>query len=161
MYLADTNFLGTLATDYPTDVFPSLWSNLSIPLFSADVYFHEEVDKEMAKWAHPQHTWYSSHVNQSHILTPDQAELDCYEEVTEWVTNSREPSYKTSAVDEFLLVADSWLVASAYRHGAIIVTNEVPAPQSKKRVKIPDVADHFSVPCISALDFLRALKIKI
>lgn len=50
MYLVDTNFLGTLANVYPRDVFPSLWEKLEDALFADGVFFHDEVDKELAVW---------------------------------------------------------------------------------------------------------------
>ena len=115
----------------------------------------------MKRWNHPQYQWYSAHRLECQVLAPDEAEIACYGEVTGWVTQERFPPYKPSAVDEFLDVADSWLIASAYRHDATIVTNETSAPQSGKQVKIPDVAAHFSVECITALDFIRYLKIAI
>lgn len=161
MYLVDTNFLGTLATRYPDDVFPSLWVDLQVPLFSGQVFFHQEVDEELARWGHPIYAWYASNRKPSQILVPDSEEIERYQEVTEWVAQSRRPAYKTSAVNQFLEAADSWLVASAYKHGATIVTDETPSPESKKRVKIPDVAGQFGIPCITALDFLRQAKISI
>lgn len=161
MYLVDTNFLGTLANVYPRDVFPSLWSKLEVALFAGDVFFHDEVDKELAAWGDPEYDWYKQHVRQDQIIPPDQEELDLYQQVVEWVVLERQPKYRAAAATEFLDVADSWLVASACRYGATIVTNEVPAPDSVKKVKIPDVAAQFSVPCISALEFLRSLDIQV
>lgn len=160
MYLVDTNFLGYLETHYPSDVFPSLWKRLEDVLFSSSVYFHEEVDAEMKRWAHPRLGWYLKHLDASQVLSPDQEELQAYESVTQWAVEHR-PAYKPAAVDEFLNAADSWLVASALRYKATIVTNEVPAPESKKKVKIPDAAAPFGVPCITALDFLRVLNIAV
>lgn len=161
MYIVDSNFFGTLAAVYPIDVFPALWSELETPLFSAPVYFHQEVEKELEKWSHPQYQWYSSNRQPSQILTPDDEELMCYQDVTEWVAEIRQPTYRTSAVDEFLAIADSWIVASACRHRATIVTNEVSAPTSLTKVKIPDVAAQFSVPCMTALEFIRHLGIVV
>ena len=162
MHLVDTNFLGTLTTQYPVDIFPSFWDALAnSPLFSEQVFFHQEVEDEMKRWNHPQYHWYSARRLENQILLPDEAEIECHREVAEWVTNKRLPRYKPAAVDEFLDVADSWLIASAYRHGATIVTNETSAPQSVKQVKIPDVAEHFSVECVTALDFIRYLGISV
>lgn len=58
-------------------------------------------------------------------------------------------------------MADFWLFASAYRHGATIVTAEVGAPNGVKKVKIPDVAHHFNVPVITPLDFLHVLQVSV
>ena len=161
MYLVDTNFLGTLASVYPDTVFPTLWKKLEVALTSDEAFFHEEVDKELAVWGAPEYGWYQKNVRQEQIIFPDQKEIDCYQEVVEWVVLGRKPKYHEAAVTEFLNEADSWLVASAYRYGATIVTNEASAPNSLKKIKIPDVAVQFKVPCISALEFLRRLDIRI
>lgn len=161
MYLIDTNFLGTLETLYPDDVFPSLWRTLSPIVFSSSVFFHYEVNAELKVWNSPRYSWYANGVNPHQILTPDTKELNSYQEVTEWAQLKRVPRYRQSAVDEFLDCADSWLVASAARHNAAIVTNEKSAPQSQKKVKIPDAANAFGVRCIDPLSFLRSAKIVI
>lgn len=161
MYLVDTNFLGQLASVYPPDVLPSLWEELETSLFSPDVYFHEEVHNETKRWGHPRLKWYLEHVQPSQIFTPDDEELVAYQKVSDWVVNKRVPAYKDAAINEFLNVADSWLVASAYRHGATVVTNEVAAPDGIKKVKIPDVTVAFGVTCINTLEFLRRLQVSV
>ena len=161
MYVIDTNFLGELTTTYPEDIFPSLWKELEMKLFVPGIYFHDEVHEEMKNWGHPRFAWYENLVRPSQRLSPDEAEILVYEEMTRWVSTEREPKYKPNAVNIFLDAADSWLVASAYRHKAKIVTNEKPAPNGKARVKIPDVAQHFDVECLEGIDFLRKLNISI
>lgn len=161
MYLVDTNFLGQMASVYPKDVFPSLWMEMETSLFSPEIYFHVEVHNEMKKWAHPTLNWYLNHLQPSQILHPDEEEVDAYKEVTDWAVNKRVPGYSQAATDEFVDIADAWLVASAYRHDATVVTNEVPAPQGTRKVKIPDAAAAFNVPCINTLEFLRELKVSV
>lgn len=161
MYLVDTNFLGQMASVYPQDVFPSLWMEMETSLFSPEIYFHVEVHNEMKKWAHPTLNWYLNHLQPSQILHPDEEEVDAYKEVTDWAVNKRVPGYSQAATDEFVDIADAWLVASAYRHDATVVTNEVPAPQGTRKVKIPDAAAAFNVPCINTLEFLRELKVSV
>lgn len=161
MYLVDTNFLGHLEYYYPGTVFSSLWVQLEQKLFTPQVCFHQEVDKELQRWSHPRLGWYNTHVQKGQILYPDQLEINRYGEVANWVQKDRQPSYKPFAVTDFFVAADSWLVASGYRHGATIVTAEVGAPNGVKKVKIPDVAHHFNVPVITPLDFLHALQISV
>jgi len=161
VYLVDTNFLGQMASVYPKDVFPSLWMEMETSLFSPEIYFHVEVHNEMKKWAHPTLNWYLNHLQPSQILHPDEEEVDAYKEVTDWAVNKRVPGYSQAATDEFVDIADAWLVASAYRHDATVVTNEVPAPQGTRKVKIPDAAAAFNVPCINTLEFLRELKVSV
>ena len=150
-----------MASVYPKDVFPSLWMEMETSLFSPEIYFHVEVHNETKKWAHPTLNWYLNHLQPSQILHPDEEEVDAYKEVTDWAVNKRVPGYSQAATDEFVDIADAWLVASAYRHDATVVTNEVPAPQGTRKVKIPDAAAAFNVPCINTLEFLRELKVSV
>ena len=161
MYLVDTNFLGQMASVYPQDVFPSLWDELETSLFSPGIYFHAEVHNEMKRWTHPMLNWYLEHLQPSQILSPDEDEVDAYNAVADWAVNKHVPAYTNAAIDEFLDVADPWLVASAYRNGATLVTNEIAAPDGKKKVKIPDAAAVFNVPCINTLEFLRELQVRV
>ena len=159
MYLIDTNFIGTVASVYPRDVFPSLWIQLEGPVFRGNSYFHKAVHREMKQWKDPTLDWYLKHIDPQYIVNTDNHELTLYTDVVRWVAEERQPLYKDRAVNVFMDAADSWLIASALRHDAIIVTNEVrAAPDSRKHVKIPDVADHFGVPCIDLLAYLRAMK---
>lgn len=83
MYLVDTNFLGQMASVYPQDVFPSLWTELETSLFSPEIYFHVEVHNEMKKWAHPTLDWYLKFLQPSQVLSPDDDELLAYGAVSD------------------------------------------------------------------------------
>ena len=72
-----------------------------------------------------------------------------------WV--QRHPNYFDHAKAKFATGADGWLVACAQVRGATVVTNEQPAPASRKDVKLPDVCDKFKVPRQSTFVMLRAL----
>ena len=61
---------------------------------------------------------------------------------------------------KFATGADSWLVAYARIHGAIVVTNEQSALESKREVKLPDVYDQFEVPHNNIFAMLRVLNIR-
>ncbi|EHM53812.1 DUF4411 family protein [Cardiobacterium valvarum] len=51
--------------------------------------------------------------------------------------------------------ADAWLVAYAAKQGMTVVTHEVLEPYIKKAIKIPNAAQHLSVPCVHIYDFLE------
>ena len=159
MFLVDTNFLGTAEALYPEDVFPTFWRELERTLFTSDVFFHDEVDTELRRWKHPRLQWYLNKVQPSQVLESDADELLTYEKVTSWAVYHH--TYKQSAATTFLHAADSWLVASASRHGYIIVSNEKPAPNSVSKIKIPDAAAAFQVECVNLLDFLRVRQITV
>lgn len=49
--------------------------------------------------------------------------------------------------------ADAWLVAYVAKQGMTVVTHEVLEPYIKKAIKIPNAAQHLSVPCVHIYDF--------
>jgi len=62
--------------------------------------------------------------------------------------------------EDFLQRADPWTIADAKALGGIVVTFEVPAPATKKKIKIPDVASDFGVECINLFKMLDQLDAK-
>lgn len=76
--------------------------------------------------------------------------------VAQWVTTK---SYTPAAQSTFLQsTADDYLVAEAHAGGHTVVTHEVPAPDAKKRVKIPDLCHAFTVKHLSPFTMLRREK---
>ncbi len=53
--------------------------------------------------------------------------------------------------------ADPWVIAHAIAEGATVVTKEGFAP---RRIKIPDVCQAYSVPCIDDTQFVRDIGLK-
>lgn len=67
------------------------------------------------------------------------------------------PPFQAAAQDKFLDVksADAWLIAfAAHNPGYVIVTNEQPAPESRKSIKLPDAAAAVGVSTMSLFDLL-------
>ncbi len=69
--------------------------------------------------------------------------------------------YFKAAKDKFAKGADDWLVACAQVHGAIVVTNERNAPESKRQVKLPDVCAEFGVQTTNTFSMLRTLGVQL
>lgn len=158
MYLVDTNVLIEGARRYPFAIFPGYWRELAHLSASGKILFHERVKDEIVKWDDEVSHWFKSEVDPASVLKTSNEEVLAYRELVVWV-GSRTPKYKPGAVQEFLSVADSWLVASAKSRGLQIVTYEVGAPEGKKRVKIPDAADAFQVRCLDPVQMLLNEKV--
>ena len=60
----------------------------------------------------------------------------------------------------FATGADGWLVAYAKVHGAIVVTNEQSAPESRRAIKLPDVCDQAEVARDTVFEMLRAMTVR-
>jgi hypothetical protein len=80
-----------------------------------------------------------------------------YREIVNYV-NRRRDHYQDAAIVEFLSGADPWLIAYAGAHGHIVVTQEVPAPESRRSIKIPDICNQFSIDWCSTFDLLKEMK---
>ena len=80
-----------------------------------------------------------------------------YNQVVQHVQTSGR--YKQHWIAKFLDGADPWLVAYAMALGGRIVTFEKPEPRAK-RPKIPDIAQHFNVRCLTLWDMLNELKFR-
>ncbi len=76
-----------------------------------------------------------------------------YTEVMMWA--QRSTRFMDAAKAKFATGADGWLVAFAAVHDAIVVTNEQPAPDSKRDIKLPDVCEQFGVPYRDVFSMLR------
>lgn len=65
---------------------------------------------------------------------------------------------KAGALEEFLGGADPWLIAKARATGASVVTHERLNMQNHKKFLIPNVCQHFEVPCLDTFELLNRLE---
>lgn len=91
------------------------------------------------------------------VPTDTDAVVRAYTEIMIWVQGH--PRYLDHAKATFAAGAGGWLVAYAQVHGAVVVTNEQSAPESRGEVKLPDVCDQFGVERENTFSMLRALDI--
>jgi len=147
---------------YAFDIAPRFWDQLIEHASNGRLISIDRVGKEiigdrprqkdrLAKWAKSEfHQWFKP--------TDREDVVEAYREVMEWV--KQHPRYTPAAKAEFAKVADGWLVAFAKVEGCTLVTQEKPEPESKRKVKIPDVCEHFGVPWIDTFEMLRRLGVK-
>ncbi len=62
--------------------------------------------------------------------------------------------------DKFVNCGDPYIIAAALHLNITVVTQEVSAPVSRNKIKIPDVCKHFNIKCINTFDFLKYEKAK-
>lgn len=91
------------------------------------------------------------------VPTDTDAVVRAYTEIMIWVQGH--PRYLDHAKAKFATGAGGWLVAYAQVHGAVVVTNEQSAPESRGEVKLPDVCDQFGVERENTFSMLRALDV--
>ena len=107
----------------------------------------QKKDDDIRRWADKKSDFF---------IKPDHAVLSAtLPQVSEW---AEQEHYTTAAKRKFMGSADHILCAHALAHSYTVVTHEVPDPNSKRSIKIPDVCDAFRIGCISPYDMLRREK---
>lgn len=160
MYLLDANaFMEANRLYYAFDIAPGFWTWLGDPSHAGQIASIEAVKDEISagtgdlvEWARarPATFWLTEHE-------------DTLAAMTELVSWAADPSrqFRQDAVDEFLGSADLKLISHAMASGATVVTREQPAPDSKKKVKIPDTCNAFNVAWTDPFSLYRALGLRL
>ena len=158
-YLVDSDVLITAKNlYYAFDLCPGFWKSLLHYHAEGRVYSIDRVRNELLVGRSDEDLfqWVKNDVPEKIFLPVDTDEVaSVYTELMMWV--QRHPNYFDHAKAKFATGADGWLVACAKVRGATVVTNEQPAPESRKDVKLPDVCDEFEVPRQNTFVMLRAL----
>jgi hypothetical protein len=152
MYLLDTNaFLTPAATYYAFDICGGYWDWLADAAVRGELASIDRVKGELRQKDDHIKNWIDFHAQ--HLFRPETAAVVGHmRTVATWVTGN---GYQPAAVSEFLGKADSLLVAAAMDCGGVVVTLESRAPNSHKRVKIPDACDAHGIQCITPYELLR------
>lgn len=143
---------------YAFDICPGFWKSLLHHHRADRVFSVDRVRNELLAGRSTEDLvqWVKNEVPEGFFLPAEAGEVTrVYTEIMMWV--QRHPTYFDHAKAKFATSADGWLVAYAQVHGATVVTNEQPAPASKKDVKLPDVCDEFKVSRQSIFEMLRVL----
>ncbi len=152
-YLLDDDvFIQAKNLHYAFSFCPAFWDWLdrahagnlvfSIDKVMADLQGHRN---GLAEWARARRTLF---------LPTDSAVLASFAAVSHRANGH--PRYERAAIAEFLSVTDSYLVAHGHANGYVVVTQEVSAPLSRKRIKVPDACTAMGVRSISTFEMLRA-----
>jgi Domain of unknown function (DUF4411) len=160
MYLLDTNvFITAKNTYYGTDFAPGFWDWISQDfaaneLRSTAAVYDELLaqDDELTAWARrmPDEFW----------LDETDEDVPSLREIATWAMGG-EPRFNQQARTDFLATADYRLVAQAHSGGHVVVTHEVPQPEGKKKIKIPDVCAAYAVDQREPFGLFRELGLKL
>lgn len=160
MYLLDSNaFMEANRLYYGFDIAPGFWTWLASPALADQVGSIEPVKDEITAGTGDLVAWARDQPDAFWLA--DTAEfVAAMTEIAAWVTDPAR-QYRQEAIDEFLDSADYRLIAQAMATGSTVVTREQPAPDSKKRVKIPDVCNAFDVAWTDPFSAYRALGMRL
>lgn len=159
-YLLDSNVLMTAARSYYSfDIAPGFWDWLEAQHHAGNLSSTQGVKDEIAAGSDVLSVW-ASHLPTAFWRKVRQNTIISASALAVWVSDPARP-YTRAARDEFLAVADSMLVAEGHASGMTIVSHEVPDPNSKKRVKIPDACAAFGVPYANPYEVFRRLGLRL
>ncbi len=160
MYLLDANvFIQAKNTYYSFDVCPGFWDSLIGAHEGGSVGSIVPVKSELEIGKDELADWVRANVPANFFASEEEESVvSRYREVVGHVQQS--PAYLDYARADFLSGADGWLIAYASTHNLHVVTQEQLDPNIRKRVPIPNVAQHFGVPFINTFEMLKALKVQ-
>lgn len=155
MFLLDANvFINASRQYYAPSIAPQFWHWLESQHTDGKLRSIRQVLEEIDDGKEGHLTKWASTLPDTFWMEPCPKVPHSMVEISNWVEDQ---SYRRAALDEFFKVADYYLVAQAHAQGLEIVTFEKPEPNSKKKVKIPDVCRAFEIPVRDPFDVYQAL----
>lgn len=157
-YLLDANVLiEAYRRYYAFDLAPKFWDELINHSEKGKIVCIDRVKRELLKGNDELADWIDR-CSCPFLNTGDPKTLTAYAEVMQWAMD--EPRFFPEAKSEFARVADAWIVAYAKAHDCVVTTMEMPDRNGRRRIKIPDACDVFSVPYVNTFSMLRQLGVK-
>jgi Domain of unknown function (DUF4411) len=157
-YIIDTSCLTQAhRVYYPYDIAPSFWNFMKQKFTAGSFIYTNKVADEIGRGNDALTSWVQTEIVP--VL-----ELNChadvnimgnYGQIMVWANSHQQ--FTTLAKQEFadFTNADPFVVATAIEKSAIVVSQEVSAPGSKKNIKLPDVCTQFNVTHIDTFTLLR------
>jgi predicted nucleic acid-binding protein len=153
-YLLDTDvFIRAKRDHYRFGTFPCFWDWIVAQHEAGIVFSVEAVEQEILNGHDELSAWIARIDNA--FLAVDEATTISARTLSAWV---QDPAriYTPAAINAFFSSADYWLIAHAAAHGFTVVTHELPDPNRRNRVKIPDACSGIGVSCMNTFDMLHA-----
>jgi Domain of unknown function (DUF4411) len=157
-YLLDANvFIEAKRRYYAFDLCPGYWDCLVWNQQSGRLQSIDRVKEEFERGADELTEWAKSVMPQACFASCDEeAVTGQYAQIMAWVQN--QDQFFPEAKAEFAASADGWLIAYAKVNSLIVVTQEVFAPDARKKVPIPNVCEAFGIPYVDTFEMLRDLQ---
>ena len=157
-YCLDANVLIESARGpYGFDIVPAFWTWLDEQATSGSIYSSTFVYDELAGGDDELAEWVRERRGTPLFVAPEEEVQSFVGVISDYVVGA----YPAIHAQHFLDGADPWVIAHAKVEGAIVVTREKPVPSNSKKVKIPNVCAHFSVPRIDTYELMRALNLRL
>jgi len=157
-YILDSNiFIQAHRFHYPFDVFPVFWNWLEKENEKGSIGSVDGVFDEIKAGKDELSDWMKGLITEKWFLKCDDEETQqYYADIANQIMGNTH--HKTTAKEDFLGVADPWLIAKAKTGKLTIVTEETSDPKSRKKIFIPDICKEHSVLHINTIGLIRALE---
>lgn len=154
MHLLDANvFIESKNVYYDFETFPGFWDWLDAEQMYGNLGSIQSIYDELVGGNDDLADWAKDRKKLGWFIQNDDIETQrIFRQIASWVIDY---DFRGIAKSEFLYGGDPWLIAKAKAIGATVVTQETFEPQSKRKVKIPNVCREFGVPCINIFELLR------
>ncbi len=157
VYLLDANvFIEAAKRYYAFDLVPLFWAYLIDYADAGYIQSIDRVKKQLKRGNDDLAGWATGEFDSAFASTDEEDVIDAYTDIITWAQRHGQFSDRAKADFARTENADAWLVAYAKVNGCVIVTQEQPAPESKK-IKIPDVSVQFNVAYVNTFEMLREL----
>ena len=159
MYVLDANvFIQAKNQYYAFDLTPRFWQLLVELAESGQIVSIDRVKMELERGKDELTTWAKENFSAGFVSTDENDVIESYREIMNWVMN--EVQYSAAAKTGFAQGADGWLVAYARAKKCMVVTQEMPNPETKARIPIPNVCQQFGVSFVNTFEMLRRLGVR-
>lgn len=160
VYVVDSNFfIQAHRANYPLDVALSFWAKVQQLAHEGKIISIDKVKDELYNKNDELEAWCRAKLPEDFFKSTDEV-MTQYSQVISWAV-SKSGQYNQNALNEFLSSdeADAFLIAYTLADNAnrILVTHETSSPNSKSRIKIPDVCMGVNVRFANTIDMLRQL----
>jgi hypothetical protein len=146
---------------YALDIAPRFWEVLLEKAKAGLLLSIDRVKDELDRSKDELMKWLKRHFRRYIRKTSESNTIESYRQLMQWIQHQEQ--YRANAKQDFVREdnADAWVIAFAMAHSCIVVTQEISDPQSKRRIKIPDVCKAWEITCINTFDMMRRLDIKL
>lgn len=159
-YILDANIFIRSKNDMPFDIWLSFWDKMKTLINSGNVFSCNQIKAEIEKGKDDLTKWLINNAPKNFFINENKEIIEQYQITQNWA-QSQKYRLKPSALEDFAIVADAYLVATAKAYNYTLVTYEKSNPNSKSRILIPDVCVALDVRYCDLNTMLRELKITI
>ncbi len=142
---------------YAFDIAPKFWDSLIAEAENGKVCSIDRVFQELKQGGDELSDWAKKRFRKWFFSTAQTPVIKQYCHVMKWVENNQQ--FEAVAKRQFAEGADGWVVAYALVHKSVVVTQETPRPDIKRKVPIPNVCQQFQVQHIDTFAMMRKLGI--